>query len=114
MRASDLIGREVHDADGTGIGVITDVRCVQDGPLRGTQASLRVDALLVSRHHTGSLLGYDRRRQQGPWLVRVVVAALHRRMQVIPWSAVDGEGPPIRLNQGWQAGNLNPRQAPPS
>jgi hypothetical protein len=102
MRASDLIGREVQDAAGTGIGVITDVRCVQDGPLRGTQASLRVDALLVSRRHTGSLLGYDRRRQQGPWLIRAIVRALHRQMQVIPWSAVEHEGPPIRLNRSWQ------------
>ena len=93
MRASDLVGREVHTADGTPIGVITDVRCVQDGPLRGTQASLRVDALLVSPHHTGSLLGYDRERQQGPWLVRIIVRALHRHMQVIPWSAVADEGP---------------------
>jgi hypothetical protein len=97
MRASDLIGREVHSADGTALGVITDVRCVQDGPLRGTQAALRVDALLVSKRHTGSLLGYDRRSQQGPWLIRVLVGALHRNMQVIPWSAVADEGPPIRL-----------------
>jgi hypothetical protein len=104
MRASDLIGREVRAADGTGIGVITDVRCVQDGPLRGTQASLRVDSLLVSRHHTGSLLGYDRRSQQGPWLVRLIVGALHRHMQVIPWSAIDDEGPPIRLSRDWQPG----------
>jgi hypothetical protein len=96
MRAGDLIGREVTDAAGTTIGVITDVRCVQDGPLRGTNAALRIDALLVSRHHTGSVLGYDRRRQ-GPWLVRQVVERLHRHMQVVPWSAVDDEGPPIRL-----------------
>jgi len=46
----------VTDATGTTIGVITDLRCVQDGPLRGTNATLRIDALLVSRHHTGSVL----------------------------------------------------------
>ena len=60
MRASDLIGREVQRADGSGLGVITDLRCVQDGPLRGSNASLRVDSLLVSPHHAGSVLGYDR------------------------------------------------------
>jgi hypothetical protein len=96
MRAGELLGREVIDASGATVGVITDLRCVQDGPLRGTNAALRVDALLVSRHHTGSELGYDRRRQ-GPWLVRIIVARLHRHMQVIPWSAVSDEGPPIRL-----------------
>jgi sporulation protein YlmC with PRC-barrel domain len=99
MRASDLIGREVTSADGRGVGVITDIRCVQDGPLRGTNAALRIDGLLVSRRHTGSILGYDRRRQ-GPLLVRLVVKLLHKHMTVIPWSAVDDEGPPIRLRPG--------------
>jgi hypothetical protein len=98
MRASDLIGRDVFDAAGERIGVITDIRCVQDGPLRGTNAALRVDALLVSRHHTGSLLGYDRRKQ-GPWGVRLIVAWLHRKMRIVPWSDVVDEGPPIRLRR---------------
>jgi hypothetical protein len=100
MRASDLIGRDVVTADGTSVGVVTDLRCVQDGPVRGTHAALRVDALLVSRHHTGSVLGYDRRRQQGPWLIRAVVRRLHRHMRVVPWSDVVDEGPPLRLRRG--------------
>ena len=99
MRASDLIEREVFTSDGTRVGVITDIRCVQDGPLRGTNAALRIDALLVSRHHTGSVLGYDRRRQ-GPLIVRLVVKWLHKDMTVIPWSAVEDEGPPITLRPG--------------
>lgn len=98
MRASELIGREVVDMDGNAVGVITDLRCIQDGPLRGTQAMLRVDALLVSHRHTGSLLGYDRRSQQGPWLIRVIVRRLHRHMRVVPWTMVADEGPPIRLH----------------
>jgi hypothetical protein len=96
MRASDLIGRDVVGADGQPAGVVTDIRCVQDGPLRGANAALRVDALLISRHHTGSALGYDRRKQ-GPWSVRIVVAWLHRKMRVVPWADVADEGPPIRL-----------------
>lgn len=99
MRASDLIGREVTDAGGAPIGVITDLRCVQDGPLRGSNAALRIDSLLVSRHHTGSVLGYDRRRQ-GPLLVRLVVKWLHKDMRVVPWSAIADEGPPIKLKPG--------------
>jgi hypothetical protein len=59
---------------------------------------LRIDSLLVSRHHTGSALGYDRRKQHGPWLIRAIVRWLHRHMRVIPWSMVADEGPPIRLS----------------
>jgi hypothetical protein len=88
MRASDLVGLEVLDRAGRPIGVVTDLRCVQDGPRRGVLAAPRVDALVISRRHTGSLLGYDRREQQGPWLVRAVVRWLHRDLAVIPWSAV--------------------------
>ncbi len=88
MRASDLFGLEVFDRTGHPLGVVTDLRCVLDGPVRGVLAAPRVDALIVSRRHTGSLLGYDRREQQGPWLVRAVVRWLHRDLVVVPWSAV--------------------------
>ncbi|HVQ91330.1 MAG TPA: PRC-barrel domain-containing protein [Mycobacteriales bacterium] len=88
MRASDLIGADVLDRDGRRLGVVTDLRCVQDGPLRGAMATPRVAALLVSRRHTGSLLGYDRRDQQGPWLIRRIVRRLHRHLLEIPWTAV--------------------------
>jgi sporulation protein YlmC with PRC-barrel domain len=88
MRASDLIGAAVRDSTGAHVGVVTDIRCVQDGPVRGAMAVPRITALLVSRRHTGSLLGYDRRAQQGPWLIRAVVRALHRHLLEVPWSAV--------------------------
>jgi hypothetical protein len=89
MRASDLTGLDVYDAGGQHFGVVTDLRCVQDGPLRGSMQAPRVAALIVSRRHTGSLLGYDRRSQQGPWLIRTVVQRLHRHAALIPWEAVD-------------------------
>jgi sporulation protein YlmC with PRC-barrel domain len=89
MRASDLIGTGVRDSTGAHLGVVTDLRCVQDGPVRGSMAAPRVTALLVSGRHTGSLLGYDRRAQQGPWLVRTVVRFLHRHLLEVPWSAVE-------------------------
>jgi hypothetical protein len=88
MRASDLLGCEVVDRDGQPVGVVTDLRCVQDGPLRGCLAAPRVDALVVNRRHTGPLFGYGRRDQQGPWLVRTVVRRLHRHLILVPWSAV--------------------------
>jgi hypothetical protein len=98
MKASDLIGLDVLDRGGRHLGVVTDLRCVQDGPRRGSMAAPRVDALLLSRRHTGSMLGYDRRDQQGPWLVRAVVRALHRHLAVIPWSAVADHAGRITLS----------------
>jgi sporulation protein YlmC with PRC-barrel domain len=97
MRASDLVGADVLDRDGTPVGVVTDLRCVQDGPLRGAMATPRVAALLVSHRHTGSLLGYDRRAQQGPWLIRAVVRRLHRHLVEIPWTVVASYDQGIRL-----------------
>jgi hypothetical protein len=88
MKASDLLGRPVLDAAGAQIGYVTDLRCIQNGPLRGAMCAPRIHAILVSRRHVGSMLGYDRREQQGPWLIRVIVRRLHRHLQVIPWSAI--------------------------
>jgi hypothetical protein len=89
MRASDLIGRDVVDGSGARLGVITDLRCVQDGPVVGASARLRVVAVLISRRHTGATLGYDRRPDLGPWPLRVLVRQLHRHMRVISWSELD-------------------------
>src|ERR1051325_422785 len=96
MKASDLIGRAGFDHTGRRIGVVTDLRCVQDGPLRGAMAAPRVRSVIVSPRRTGSLLGYDRREQQGPWLVRRIVRWLHRDLLIVPWESVrlsDGDGP---------------------
>jgi hypothetical protein len=91
------MGQRVVDGGGRPLGVVTDLRCVQDAPERGHLPWLRVQALVVSRRHTGALLGYDGRRAQGPWLVRTVVRTLHRHAVVVPWEAVADPGPPIRV-----------------
>jgi hypothetical protein len=89
MRASDLVGARVHDADGAYVGNVSDVRLVQDGPLLGTWgAALRVDGLVVSRNHTGSYLGYDRGTVRGPWLLRRMVEWLHRHAVYVRWDDV--------------------------
>ena|SRR3954471_15135199 len=97
MRAHELIGQDVLDRDGHKVGIITDLRCIQDGPLRGTMALPRIDSLLVSRRHVGALLGYDRREQQGPWLIRAIVRRLHRRLVLVPWSTVADHSGPVTL-----------------
>ncbi|HEY4315794.1 MAG TPA: hypothetical protein VGO19_09840, partial [Actinomycetes bacterium] len=51
--------------------------------------------------HAGSMLGYDRRAEQGPWLVRVLVRALHSHAGYVPWAdveAIDLERREIRTN----------------
>jgi sporulation protein YlmC with PRC-barrel domain len=100
MKASDLIGRPVYDAGGQQLGIVTDLRCIQDGPLRGSMQTPRIAALIISRRHTGSLLGYDRRRQQGPWLIRKLVQRLHRNAALIPWDAVADTTNRITLHPG--------------
>jgi hypothetical protein len=97
MRASELIGLPVLDRSGQHLGIVTDLRCVQDGPLRGAMAAPRVHAVIVSRRHTGALLGYDRRDQQGPWLIRIIIRWLHRRLRIIDWEDLDLDGESIRL-----------------
>ena len=98
MRSSELIGQLVVDSTGRELGIVVDLRCVQDGPLTGVTPVLRVHALIVSGRHTGTLLGYDRRAQQGPWLIRRAVQRLHPNLQVIPWTAVADHTPQVRLN----------------
>ena len=99
MRASELLGKEVRDRDGTPVGVVTDLRCVQDGPPRGATAALRVGALLVSRHHTGALLGYEPARSQGPAAIRALVRSLHRDARIVPWENVTSyEGEAVELD----------------
>jgi sporulation protein YlmC with PRC-barrel domain len=88
MRLSDLLGCAVKDATGTVLGHVTDVRLAQIGRLEGASAELVVESLLVSPRNTGALFGYERRSEQGPWLVRAVVRRLHRGAVLIPWSDV--------------------------
>jgi hypothetical protein len=83
LRLGRLTGMHVHVRDqgprgrsgppGPRIGEVVDAR-FEPGP----GGRLRLCALLVGRGRHGSLLGYDRRGDQGPWLVRTVVRHLHR------------------------------------
>jgi hypothetical protein len=88
MRASELLGVPVRDPDGRPLGFVIDLRCRQDGPLRGAMQAPRVAALLVSRTHWFSMMGYERRRQ-GPWLLRHLVRLVHRHAFLVPWDDVD-------------------------
>ena len=92
MRASDLIGLHVLGPDGRRHGQVLDVRLVQDGPLRGAWAALRVEGLVVGHHTLAAHLGYDRASTTGPWLVRVAVRWLTRSNCFLPWDDARVEG----------------------
>jgi hypothetical protein len=90
MQMSEVLGVEVVDAGGARLGEVTDVRLVQDGPyIEGFGQALRVDALVVGRGGIASRLGYVRGGVRGPWLLRVVAAALEGRAFLVPWVDVE-------------------------
>lgn len=104
MRLSELLDRAVVTADGRPLGKVRDVRLVQDGPLLagGTQAALRVDAVIVSRGWRGVRLGYLRGEVRGPWLLRAIFGRLERKARAIPLRDLqwDDEEPVLRLRGG--------------
>jgi hypothetical protein len=99
VRLSDLLGCDVHDLSGASIGRVHDVRMVQDGPLRGgTQASIRVDAVLVGRRAWATRLGYQRGGVRGPWLLRQLFGALERRATTIAMADLEWDEDGRRLS----------------
>jgi hypothetical protein len=87
-RLHELIGLEVRYAGGAHAGSVNDVRLAPSDRVRGVLSELVTDGLVVGRQRPGTLLGYDRRREQGPLIVRAMVLALHRRTGYVPWGSV--------------------------
>ena len=96
MRAADLLGRPVIGPAGERLGNVLDIRVVQDGPLLGSYAALRIDGLVVGTRALSSRLGYDRTGVQGPKLLSGLVHALMRGNRYLPWSEVGDIGAVIR------------------
>lgn len=92
-RLSTLTGMDVITPEGR-YGRVLDVRfgARPDG-------SLPVESFLVGHGRPGSLLGYDRRGDQGPALVRTVVRRLHRHSAIVPATdaEVDWDAAEVRL-----------------
>jgi hypothetical protein len=87
---SDILGSQVVDADGTDLGVVADVRLVQDGPfIDGFGQALRVDALILGRGGLGVRLGFVRGGVRGPWLLRRLAGWFEHRARYVDWSEVD-------------------------
>jgi sporulation protein YlmC with PRC-barrel domain len=75
-RLNDLLRMSVRAPDGSNLGHVLDVRAERSDERSGRP--IVVTGLVVGRGHPGSLLGYDRRADQGPWLVNRVVRWMHR------------------------------------
>jgi sporulation protein YlmC with PRC-barrel domain len=82
-RLGALAGMPVVEPGGRRVGRVLDARFepADDG-------ALVLRSLLVGRGGPGSLLGYDRRRDQGPWLVAAIVRLWHRDTRVVDLAAV--------------------------
>ncbi len=88
MRASDLLGSPVVDPHGRRLGKVMGIRCVQDGPIRGTNATLRVDALVVHRRAIGAFLGFHLRDQPGPQPLGALMRWVHRDARLVLWASI--------------------------
>jgi hypothetical protein len=99
MRGADLLGRPVVGPDGKSLGKVIDVRLVQDGPLMGAYAAMRVDSLVVGHHKLAAHLGYDRAGTRGPWLVDKVVDLITRHNKELPWADARLEDGVVRTDR---------------
>ena len=79
FRLGDLAGMAVLDPDGRMVGKVVDARFEPGGD--GAQV---LRWLLVGRGGAGSLLGYERRADQGPWLIALLLRWWHRGTRVVP------------------------------
>lgn len=88
-RFSHLLGMRIRFADGTDGDQVVDVRLAPTVRLRGQLTELEVSGFVVGRMRPGTLLGYDRHPEQGPWLIRRVVRFLHRHSGYVDWDDVE-------------------------
>ena len=108
MILTDLLGSDAVDGDGTRVGCIVDVRLEISGAPRQLLAATVVTGVLVSPHSRTSTWGYERRGEDGPYLIARLQRWLHRGMFLVPWQDVGrvDEGV-VRLREGFA--HLDPR-----
>jgi len=65
-----------------------DVRLVQDGPMLGAFAAMRIAGLVVGRRRFAGRLGYDRQEATGPAALRTAVRWWTRNNRYLPWDVI--------------------------
>ena len=78
FRLGSLAGMTVHEPDARQAGHVLDARFEPTG-----DGTLVLRSLLVGRGGPGSLLGYDRRADQGPRMIATIVRLWHRDTRVV-------------------------------
>jgi len=86
MILSDLLGTEVHEADGTAVGRVIDARFRLEGNTSPSRA--RLVGLIVSRGAFTSYLGYERTVASRPVLLDRLLRALHRGSFLVLWEDI--------------------------
>ena len=98
-RLNDLLELPVVATDESTLGHVLDVRLSPRDAL--ASGDIRAVGLVVGRTgRPGSLLGYDRSADQGPWAVARVVRWIHRHTAYLPMEQVeqvDWDGRAVRL-----------------
>lgn len=112
MRAAELLGCHVHDAEGQDLGAVHDLRFrLYTGP--GGVQVCQLDALECGGIGAGYRLGYGDGAMRGPWPFPALFRYLKRRSLVIPWSEVTAFARPridisVRRNQLERARGILP------
>jgi hypothetical protein len=103
VKAADLIGRPVYDADGELVGAVHDLRFVADdtapAPADAGTPAYRLEALECGGVGVGHRLGYAHHRMAGPWPLPALFRLLARHSVVVDWTDVTRVDPDaIHLN----------------
>ncbi|MFY9586656.1 MAG: PRC-barrel domain-containing protein [Actinomycetota bacterium] len=112
MRLTDLLGSKVVGRDGRSVGVVTDVRLVQDGPMQGEfGGAFRVHGLVIGRTTIGAHMGFERANVRGPWLLKRIFASIQGTPRYAGWDLVRSiETDLVRLREN---GEALPKAEPP-
>jgi sporulation protein YlmC with PRC-barrel domain len=89
MILSDLLGSDAFDADGRRLGAVLDVRLEISGAPAQLLADTIVTGVLVSPRSRFSTWGYERRGEDGPFLVARLQRWLHRGSFLVAWDDVE-------------------------
>lgn len=92
-RTVDVLNRRVRQANGQELGRVSDLRLrthfVEEGT-RWRTTGLEVTDLIVNQRALATLLGYERRHDQGPWLLRTLLRRLRPQAHgVLPWERAE-------------------------
>ena len=89
MILSDLLGSDAQEADGRRVGAVVDVRLEISGAPAQLLAATVVTGVLVSPRSRFSTWGYERRGENGPFVIARLQRWLHRGMFLVAWDDIE-------------------------